>query len=127
MNKKILIGSILSVVILILVSFPIVICENENPEIESLDNGEDEIFSSISGTFEYMYRKEKKFIIYRDVEFFGCVTATIKALTRNISRPVYYAYPTDYIKAPLVIGWGILLAPDRVTFGGITFGNIKWS
>ena len=125
MNKKILIGSIIAVVILVLVSFPITIGEKIYPKIEPLDNGEVEIFSKIRGYCVRYICKEEGYIIYRQIRIYG--EMDIKAHTFNSSESVYYATAYQYVYAPIFIGLFYQIALPCLQVFGYAFGNIEWS
>jgi hypothetical protein len=132
MNKKILIGSILSVVILILVSFPTVISEKENPKIELLDN-KNEIISFIRGKGwpEIPYGIEIGEIRNLDIltnkgylhmtsiainpERIIPLRITIFARPRHLDIPLFYG---------ILIGSPVPYSPHRII--GFAIGDIEW-
>ena len=126
MNKKILIGSIIAVVILIGVSFTSVIgmnIDNEN-EKELLDNGYFEIITYIDGYCETI--KCKGIIIKRNMEIWVSGSGLrIEAHTLNPSEPVYKEKPS-YLYAPVFIGWMWMVSADCYTIHGKAYGNIYW-
>ena len=102
MNKKILLGSIIAVVILVLVSFPSVISEMVKPENEALDNGYREIYTRVNGEVVYLHYGGFGFlIIFRKISTNAIVFMNIEAHTLNPSKPVYHASPKEYFYAPL--------------------------
>ena len=122
MNKKILIGSIIAVAILVLVSFPITISEKVNPEIKPLDNGYFEIITYIDGYCENL--DFKGILIKRHMEIWVSGSGLrIEAHTLNPSEPVYYANPS-YLYVPVFIGWMWMVSADCYTIHGKAYGNI---
>ena len=128
MEKRILIGSIIAVIILVLVSFPTVISEKIKPENEALDNGYREIYTHVNGECVYLrYGGFGFFIFFSNISTNAIVDMDIEAHTLNPLEPVYHASPKNYFYAPFFIGFISYHATDRLYIVGTAFGNIEWS
>ena len=126
MNKKILIGSIIAVVILVLVSSSSAVDVNyDNNEIEPVDTTI-EIISFISG-FGYEYEYEGDIIFLRNVSLFDSERGfTIRAFTINPLR-LFHKEEANVIHANRFIGLILDVAPGIIMASGIALGNIEWS
>ena len=128
MNKKILLGSIIAVVIL---TIPIstavdVRTDNEN-DIEQVDNTF-EVISFIRGNLEVIDGDNGYLTVgHISGRIHPAIGINIRAFTINPLKLFYAKTAMDYIDVPHVIGFVFWLAADNMFVAGIALGNIEWS
>ncbi len=132
MEKRILLGSVIAVVILVLVSSSSAVDVNSNDgnEIESVDTTI-EIISLISGIC-YEYECEHIFegapLFHRNVSLFSYeCKLNIIAFTIKPLIPFFYNEDVNTIHAKRLIGMIIPTHPGEFAVDGIALGNIEWS
>ena len=125
MNKKILIGSIIAVALLVGVSTSTALyVKRNNKEFEPLDNGYFEVVTYIDGYCENL--ECRGILIKRNMEIWVSGSGlNIEAHTLNPSNPIYKAKPS-YLYVPVFIGWAWMVSADCYTIEGTAFGNIYW-
>ncbi len=134
MNKKILIGSIIAVAILVLVSSSSAVdvdnnvdnVSRENLTTEPLDNNETEIISKIDGSC--LSSNFIGFGVFRNVEILAGYDTWVHIVgyTSLIPRRSYTEHSCNYVKAPIFIGYTFQVSPGRQTVHGIAIGDIEW-
>ena len=129
MNMKTLIGSIITITLLILVSTTSAVDANttDRKKVEPLDNGEKEKITYIDGSCLGVEFNGPGF--FRNVEInAGWDTwFTITAITSFLPFKSYQITAGRYIKAPFFIGIVPPMAPGRFAVKGYAIGDIEWS
>ncbi len=129
MNKKILLGSIIAVTILIGISTSsaVDVKTNDYNEIEQTDTTI-EVISIIRGNFETFNRYENGVIfghIYGRVH--PAIGVNIISFTINPLHLFYSVTAKNHIDIPHFIGIIFWTAADNIIVTGIALGNIEWS
>jgi len=134
MNKKILLGSIIAVAILVLVSSSSAIdvkkdvgsVSRENLTTEPLDNNETEIISKIDGSC--LSSSFYGIGVFFDVEISAGYDTWIQiiGITSVLPKQSYTVHFGKYVKTPIFIGYTFQVAPRAQTVHGIAIGDIEW-